>query len=59
MGITHLEIHRGKTKRWRIQTTAPTSPTPVSGDVYVDSTDNAEAVGIYRVNGWVYVSLQT
>jgi len=58
MGITHLETHRGKTKRFRIQTTAPTSPSPETGDIYIDSSAEYEAIGIYKVNGWVYVSLQ-
>lgn len=58
MSITHLETHRGKTKRFRIQDAAPTSPSPETGDVYIDSSDKYNAIGIYRVNTWVYVSLQ-
>ncbi len=56
MGQTHLEIHTGKTKEIRAQTSAPTSPTPGTGDIYLDTTSNAEAIGIYVSSGWVYVS---
>ena len=58
MGITHLTTHRGKTKKWRIQATAPTSPTPITGDVYIDNSVKSEAMGIYRVYGWVFLSLK-
>jgi hypothetical protein len=58
MGITHLETHRGKTKAFRIQATAPTDPTPETGDVYIDNTDNSEAIAIYAVNVWRAISLQ-
>lgn len=58
MGVTHLTTHTGKTKKWRIQATAPTSPTLVTGDVYVDNSAGAEAMGIYKVNGWVFLSLK-
>jgi len=58
MGITNLDIHTGKTKKYRIQAAAPTDPTPISGDVYIDNTASREAFGIYRVTGWVYISLQ-
>jgi hypothetical protein len=56
--ITHLEIHKGKTKRIRAQEAAPTSPTPETGDVYYDTTPGVEALGIYIVNAWIYVSTQ-
>jgi hypothetical protein len=55
---THLEIHTGKTKQLRYQTATPTDPSVESGDIYIDTTNNAEALGFYRVTGWVYVSLQ-
>jgi hypothetical protein len=55
---THLEIHTGLTKQFRAQAAAPTDPAPESGDVYVDNTAGVEAVGIYRVTGWVYISLK-
>ena len=56
MGITNLNIHTGQTKKIRAQAAAPTSPTPSTGDVYFDTTAGAEALGIYRVSGWIYVS---
>jgi hypothetical protein len=59
MGITHLETHRGKTKKLRTSATVVTSPTPETGDVFVDSTPGSEAIGVYKVNGWVYLSLRT
>lgn len=59
MGVTHLKTHTGKTKKWRIQATAPSSPTPVTGDVYIDNSSGAEAMAIYSVNGWIYLSLKT
>ena len=59
MGISHLEIHTGKTKQLRYQTATPTDPTVESGDVYIDTSAGSEALGIYRVTGWVYVSLQS
>jgi len=58
MGITHLTIHTGKTKKIRAQTAAPTTPTPITGDVYYDTSTNAQSLGFYRVNGWIYVSTQ-
>lgn len=57
MGISHLETHTGLTKKFRIQATAPTDPTPESGDVYIDNSAPYEAIGIYKVSGWVYLSL--
>ena len=57
MGITHLKIHTGKTKQFRIQATAPTTPTPETGDVYVDNTVGNEAMAFY-ITGWIYISLQ-
>jgi hypothetical protein len=55
---THLEIHTGKTKQFRYQASAPTDPTPESGDVYIDNSDGYEAIGIRNQSGWLYVSLQ-
>jgi hypothetical protein len=55
---THLEIHTGQTKKLRIQASAPTDPTPTSGDVYIDNTTDREAIGIRNASGWLYVSLQ-
>lgn len=55
---THLEIHTGRTKRFRIQAAAPTDPAVESGDVYIDNTTGREAIGIYGASGWLYVSLQ-
>lgn len=55
---THLEIHTGKTKQFRIQAAAPTDPTVISGDVYIDNTAGNEAIGMYGASGWLYVSLQ-
>jgi len=55
---THLETHTGLTKQFRYQATAPTDPTPESGDVYIDNTASREAIGLYRVNGWLFISLQ-
>jgi len=57
MGITHLDTHTGKTKELRVSATAPTTPTPVVGDIFVDSTAGSEALGIYTGTSWVYVSL--
>ena len=55
--ITNLEIHTGKTKMFRIQATAPTTPTPETGDVYIDNTTGPEAIGIYSIIAWIYISL--
>jgi len=57
MGITHLPIHTGKTKKIRTSATPPTTPTPEPGDIFVDSTAGSEAIGIRNQSGWVYVSL--
>jgi hypothetical protein len=54
---THLETHRGKTKELRTAASAPTDPTPESGDIFVNSTSGSETVGIRTQSGWVYVSL--
>jgi hypothetical protein len=59
MGITNLETHRGLTKQLRIQAAVPSSPTPTAGDVYLDNTAGAEALGIKTESTWIYVSLQT
>jgi hypothetical protein len=59
MGVSHLEIHTGKTKKIRAQAAAPTTPKPETGDVYLDTTTGVEALGVYNVNGWVYLSLRT
>lgn len=56
---THLEIHTGLTKQFRIQTATPTDPTVMSGDIYVDSSTGSEAFGIYGASGWLFISLQT
>ena len=56
MGTTHLEIHTGKTKRIRAQEVTPTSPTLETGDIYYDTSTGVKAIGIYSVNGWVYLS---
>lgn len=56
---THLEIHTGLTKQFRIQAATPTDPSPESGDIYVDSSAGSESIGIYRVTGWLFLSLQT
>jgi hypothetical protein len=58
MGITHLGTHRGKTKKLRTQTSNPTTPTVVTGDIYVNKTTGREAIGIYGASGWLYLSLQ-
>jgi len=55
---THLEIHTGLTKQLRCQTTTPTSPTVEPGDIYIDSSSGAEAIGIRNESGWVFISLQ-
>jgi len=52
-----LNIHTGKTKKWRVESEPPIDPTPSSGDLYIDKTSGKEAIGIYCVNGWVYISL--
>ena len=57
MGITNLEIHTGKTKKLRIQATAPTDPSPEMGDAYIDNTAGAEAIGFRTASGWIYFSL--
>jgi hypothetical protein len=54
---THLETHRGLTKKFRIQADVPTDPTVAAGDVYIDSTAGAEAIGLYNGTSWVYKSL--
>jgi len=59
MGISHLEIHTGKTKQIRAQEAAPTTPTLVSGDMYFDVTAGAPALGIRNESGWVYVTAQS
>jgi hypothetical protein len=59
MGISHLEIHTGKTKQFRIQATVPTDPDPETGDVYIDNTVGGEALGIFNLTSWVFLSLQT
>lgn len=53
--ITHLEIHTGKTEAIRASTSAPTSPTPETGDVYLDTSSGVEALGVY-LSGWNYIS---
>jgi hypothetical protein len=58
MGITNLDIHTGKTKKWRIQAAAPTTPTVEIADVYIDSSTGSEALAIYSISGWLYLSLQ-
>jgi len=55
---THLEIHTGKTKKVRVQAAAPTSPTPTSGEIFVDNTAGSEAIGLRDHRGWLYVSLK-
>lgn len=55
---THLEIHTGLTKQFRYEATAPTDPDPETGDVYIDSTAGVEALGIFKITGWVYISLR-
>ena len=57
--ITHLEIHKGKTKKIRAQLLAPTDPTPEQGDMYYDITNNSEALGIYLSSTWIYISTRT
>jgi hypothetical protein len=57
MGITHTNIFTGKIKKVRTQATAPTDPTPERGDMYVDNTVGAYALGIYNGNGWIFISL--
>ena len=57
MGITNLDEHTGLTKELRVLAVPPTEPTPVAGDIYVDSTTGGEAVGIYNGTSWVYLSL--
>lgn len=59
MGITHLEEHTGFTKKLRISATAPTDPAPEAGDMYIDNSTGAEALGVYNGSGWTYVSLST
>lgn len=54
---THLETHRGKTKKLRLAATAPTDPTPEAGDIFVDNTSGSETIGIRTEAQWVYVSL--
>lgn len=56
---THLEIHTGLTKQFRIQATPPTDPTVESGDAYIDNTVGGEALGLYGASGWLFISLQT
>lgn len=56
--VTHLEIHTGLTKQLRVSATPPTDPAPKAGDIYVDNTPGAEAIGIRNESGWVYISLQ-
>ena len=58
MGITNLDIHTGLTKQFRYQAVPPTDPTPEAGDVYIDSTTGAEAIGIRNESAWVFISLQ-
>ena len=58
MGITHLEIHTGKTKQIRAQEDAPTTPTLKAGDLYFDTTAGAPALGVRNESGWVYVTAQ-
>ncbi len=53
---THLEIHTGKMKKIRAQVAAPTSPSPITGDIYFDTSTNLEAIGIRVSSGWVYIS---
>ena len=57
MGITHLDIFKGRIKKVRVLAVPPTSPTPTRGDMYVDNTAGAYALGIYTGAGWVYISL--
>ena len=57
---THLEIHRGKTKKLDAQSIAPTAsdyPDLGPGEIYVDNTSGNEAIGIRNQAGWVYLSL--
>ena len=56
MGITHLQIHTGKTKQIRAQTAIPTVPSPVPGDVFFDISAGVEALGFRNESGWEYVS---
>lgn len=58
-GKTNLDIHTGQTKQLRAEATAPTDPTPTTGDIYVDSTSGVEAIGIYCINAWIYLSLRS
>jgi len=57
MGISHLSIFTGNIKKVRVSATAPTSPTPTRGDVYIDNTAGVYAIGIYSGTGWIYLSL--
>jgi len=57
MGVTHLDIFKGRIKKVRVLATAPTSPTPTRGDMYVDNTAGVYALGIYSGMGWLYISL--
>jgi hypothetical protein len=55
---THLEIHTGLTKKYRIQTATPTDPPVETGDIYIDSSVGSEAIGIYGASSWLFISLQ-
>ena len=57
MGVSHTNIFTGNIKQVRIQATAPTSPTPERGDMYIDNTAGAYALGVYTGAGWVFISL--
>jgi len=58
MGVTHLQLpHKGKTTKFRDNTSDPTDPTPETGDVYINTVDGREALGFYCVNRWLYVPL--
>lgn len=58
MGITHYSIHTGKTKAIRAQASAPTDPSPETGDIWFDSTDGAQSIVVYSVNAWLFTGMQ-
>lgn len=57
MGITNLNIHSGKTQKIRVTDTAPTDPTPTTGDVFADSSSGTEAIKIFLTNDWSSLGL--
>jgi len=54
---THLETHTGKTKKLRYQTTPPTDPTPVSGDIFLDNSVGATNLSIKTESTWISINL--